>query len=288
MTGAPGGGGDGDDGTVGYGRPPQRSRFKKGKSGNPKGRPRKAAQVPAWARLETEEAIRAIGERRIKGFHKDGRPFSMKGRVANTRALQMKALQGDGPTQRYINDLNLKIERERVKAHERMLTTAYELKLRAERSLQRWLIQGRDELDLLLHPRDIEIDEPTGEVRVFMYFTQEQRDARDELRNALAECEAVILTRFALANEDFDDDLIRLQRDVAREGIKQINGRLPARFRRTPMAEDDPLRWTLKREELSEDTRSAAQRWTDRMYPVFREVLGLTAPGKNSGALPRR
>lgn len=273
MTGAPGGGGEGDDGTVGYGRPPQRSRFKKGKSGNPKGRPRKAAQMPAWARLETEEAVRAIGERRIKGFHKDGRPFSMRGSKAVTHAIQMKALQGDGPSQRYLNKLDLQQEKARVKARVDLLDQAYEWKLRLELKLNSWLNRGLDEYDIPIHPRDIEIDWMSGEVRLYLFITQEQREARDEIRNITEECEAAINVRYALANEEQDDGILEMQRSLARGMIERFNDYLPSRFRRTPMAEDDELRRSIRLEQLSEETRAAARRWTERTRPTFMKML---------------
>jgi hypothetical protein len=48
--------------TSGYMKPPKHSQFKKGKSGNPKGRPRKPADVPAMIERVLKKKVRVAGE----------------------------------------------------------------------------------------------------------------------------------------------------------------------------------------------------------------------------------
>lgn len=52
---------------VGYGRPPRHTRFKKGQSGNPRGRPKRTESFAGLARrtLNEQIAIRENGEHRI-------------------------------------------------------------------------------------------------------------------------------------------------------------------------------------------------------------------------------
>lgn len=77
---------DGMDYEVGYAKPPTQTRFQKGRSGNPRGRPKGAKN------LETDLA-EELGERiRIR---EDGRDRRVSKQKAMIKALVAKALKGD-------------------------------------------------------------------------------------------------------------------------------------------------------------------------------------------------
>ena len=81
------------DYTVGYGRPPVRTRFRKGTSGNPRGRPR----GPTAARLDKligAELLRPIQVREGE------RSFKMPATTAVLRQIVLQALKGSLPAQR--------------------------------------------------------------------------------------------------------------------------------------------------------------------------------------------
>ena len=78
-------GGDGDP-PVGYGNPPKQHRFKKGQSGNPKGRPRKTRNIKTEFLEEMSEAISIVEN----GSRKD-----ISKRRAVLKSIINKAMSGD-------------------------------------------------------------------------------------------------------------------------------------------------------------------------------------------------
>jgi hypothetical protein len=78
---------------IGYGKPPEHSRFKKGQSGNPNGRPRRKHGDQA-RRIALQEAYRPVTVREGDGFKK------MPAIQAVHRAQVALAAKGNGPAQR--------------------------------------------------------------------------------------------------------------------------------------------------------------------------------------------
>src|SRR5438552_9846043 len=71
---------------VGYGKPPAATRFKPGKSGNPKGRPKGSANLATDLSAELGEQITV---------REGGRPRRISKQRALIKSLMAKALQGD-------------------------------------------------------------------------------------------------------------------------------------------------------------------------------------------------
>jgi hypothetical protein len=90
-----------DDSPVGYQRTPAHSRFQKGQSGNPSGRPKK---VPDFF----EDAVKILGAP-VTGQAK-GKQITLPAAQAVFRALCRKALKGDNRALRRVIDLMLTLE----------------------------------------------------------------------------------------------------------------------------------------------------------------------------------
>ena len=90
-----------DDSPVGYKRPPVHSRFQKGQSGNPRGRPKK---LPDFI----EDAAEILGGT-VTGQAK-GKSITMPTVQAVFRRLCRKALKGDNQTLRGVIELMLTLE----------------------------------------------------------------------------------------------------------------------------------------------------------------------------------
>lgn len=74
------------DDRVGYGRPPKHTRFKKGVSGNPKGRPAGTHNLASDLAAELGESV---------PIREDGRTRRISKQRALVKALVVKALHGD-------------------------------------------------------------------------------------------------------------------------------------------------------------------------------------------------
>mgnify|MGYP000881550391 CR=1 FL=1 len=86
-----------DDSTGGYGKPPPEHRFKKGKSGNPKGRPRKVKKTPEPPKfrdgilgsLLEQEAFRTLQ------LHENGKPVEITAAEAVMRSIIIAGMKGN-------------------------------------------------------------------------------------------------------------------------------------------------------------------------------------------------
>jgi len=170
---------------VGYGKPPAATRFAKGRSGNPGGRPKGARnKIPA----ANEERLKAIileeAYRDIK-INDGDRQVSVPMIRAIIRAMAVGAAKGQPRAQVLFTTLLASIEQERTERHEQWLEAMMEYKLHWEKEIARREKLGREPPHLLLHPDQIVIDLVKGTADL-KSPTREEKSLSDECR-ALAE-----------------------------------------------------------------------------------------------------
>ena len=109
---------DDSDDKVGYKRPPKKSRWKRGESGNPRGRPRKEER--SFTERQGRTDVLVLGAKPTTIRTKDGEQ-QVTLALAVLMRLAAKALEGNGPAAWRF----LKIHREAVRDHEQLHAAAF-------------------------------------------------------------------------------------------------------------------------------------------------------------------
>lgn len=178
---------------VGYGKPPAHTRFRKGVSGNPKGRPkgaktrRPALDADRLRGIILEEAYRTIAVR------DGGREVKVPMAQAVVRALAVNAVKGQQRSQRLFTELLATVERELKRERFETLESLLDYKLAWERELARRARLGIVAPDPVPHPDDIRIDLWRGAFEIRGPISKEDKADLDVWQR----CRAIL----AVANE---------------------------------------------------------------------------------------
>jgi hypothetical protein len=175
-----------------YRKPPVEHQFKKGKSGNPNGRPKKKTVQPGFAALGGGIADRlgamALDEATRPVTIREGDKVSeIPAMQALFRTMFRAAAQGDTKAGRQLLEVIARVEGGRTGAALEMLEDAFQYKEKHLPTVELHERLGLDPPDIYPHPDDIIIDEATGEVTIDGPVTKEQAGARKAVREQAIE-----------------------------------------------------------------------------------------------------
>ena len=169
-----------------YRNPPKEHQFKKGRSGNPKGRPKKNPQAGFGALgggIANRLGAMALDEAtRLVTVQEGDKVYKIPAMQALLRTLFNAAVQGDTRAARQLLELIGQAEAGRTGAALGTLEQAVRFKEKYGPIFQERERRGEEPLEIYPHPDDILIDKDSGEVTIDGPVNKEQADARKVVR----------------------------------------------------------------------------------------------------------
>jgi hypothetical protein len=217
---------------VGYGKPPPEHRFKKGVSGNPRGRPRKSKNLHKLDPLAQPTRSMILEEAYRPVVLREGdRIIELPAIQAVLRAMGVSAMRGNRFAQKTLTDIVRAVEDEHLDLQMRYLDGALDYKLKWEAELKRCEDQGLPMPEPLPHPDDVLIDFRTGAVRMAGPVTKEEKAAWDKLIARRDDSQAEVIECARLETEDPEHaKFYRDDRLFEQKIFDMLNEKLPERY----------------------------------------------------------
>ena len=216
---------------VGYAKPPAKTRFQPGQSGNPRGRPTGAKNKPQHISTDTlHDIILSEAYRKVtitEGNKRKEIPILR----ATVRSIALAAAKGQPSAQKLLLDIVNKTEAARRQAIERTAQEFVQYQFEWEEVFEQFRAKGLPLPNPAPHPHDLEFDEATGAITIIGPQNEAQKLNWEKASDSLQRLEESI-TELQIMRQDpencdikhlIDDDIAFYTRISCRLGAA-LNG----------------------------------------------------------------
>jgi Family of unknown function (DUF5681) len=202
-------------GEVGYGRPPVAFQFKKGVSGNWRGRPKGARNKrPALHGEGLAGIILAEANRTIK-VNEGGKQTRLTMLEAVVRALAVNGARGQLRSAQAFMTLLAQTEQARKARYDKNVEEIVSYRIDWENELERRRQTGENGPEPLPHPDDVLVDARTGDIVIKGPKTKEEKAEWDRHWDRVEACDRAI----AVCTAELEDPKMREYADIIRDEI---------------------------------------------------------------------
>jgi hypothetical protein len=177
---------------VGYANPPVEHRFKKGQSGNPRGRPRGSKR---GAQLDLDPGQRPTNELILKEAYRPvtiregDEIFEIPAIQAVMRAMGVSAMKGNRLAQKTLAEMVQRVEQAEVQSRLESLESFLTYKMKWTEEIERCERDGRPIPAPIPHPDDVLLDFRKGTVNIRGPLTKEEKVEWDKRLERRAEAQ---------------------------------------------------------------------------------------------------
>lgn len=165
---------------VGYGKPPRTTQFAKGRSGNPKGRPRKPKVAPIQLSDAPSDMFLQTEIYRPVTVRENGKTFQLPLMQALLRGMSMAGLKGSRLSQQYLLELATAAEERHFQFKMKKYKRLAAIKHQGEKQMAEHKRRNLPPPELLPHPDDIVLKPDSGEAYVNGPETPEEARRYDD------------------------------------------------------------------------------------------------------------